>query len=226
MPKTVVLLSGGLDSTVNTALAVQEGGGILVAITCDYGQRSAAMEIASAQAICRYYSIEHKIVPIRWLGDLSVTPLTRLDIPIPLPEVEGFASSDQKVWIPNRNGVMLNIAAAYAEALGAERIITGFNAEEARSFPDNSMEFLVAANGAFRYSCRAKVQALSYTVRLDKRQIMLLAKRHDVPLQLSWWCYESGARACWRCGSCLRFRNAAEAARCIDWLSAKGIAPA
>ena len=224
MAKTVVLLSGGLDSTVNTALAVRQGGGILLAITCDYGQRCAEMEIASAQAISRHYGIEHKIVPIRWLGELAATPLTRADMPVPRPEEEGFASADAKVWIPNRNGVLLNIAAAHAEALGAERVITGFNAEEAQSFPDNSMDYVVAVNGAFQYSCRTRVQVMSYTVRLDKRRIMLLAKRHDVPLHLSWWCYEKGAKACWRCGSCLRFRRAAEAARCVDWLKAKGVA--
>lgn len=222
MPASVILLSGGLDSTVNTALAAADGG-VRLALTCDYGQRAAEREIRSASAICVHYRIEHRVVEMRWLGEIAASPLTRREMPMVSPETAGFAQADAQAWIPNRNGIMLNIAAAYAESLGAGRVVTGFNAEEAANFPDNSAEFIVAANAAFRFSCRGRLEAFSYTVKLDKAAIIALARRHDVPLELSWWCYEGGPSACWRCASCLRFRRAAEAGQCREWLTARGI---
>jgi 7-cyano-7-deazaguanine synthase len=222
MAKSVVLLSGGLDSTVNTALAVGDGG-VRLAITCDYGQRAAVREIRSAQAVCRHYSIEHRLLSIPWLGELAATPLTRRDMPLPSAAVEGFEAAEARVWIPNRNGILLNMGAACAEALGADRVVAGFNAEEAVTFPDNSAGFVAASNKAFEFSCRGGVRAFSYTLHLDKKEILLLAKRHDVPIQLSWWCYGGEERPCGRCTSCLRFRAAAEASGCADWLAAKGV---
>ena len=233
MPKSVLLLSGGLDSTVNAALAAADvpssaearatGGGVLLALTCDYGQRAAAREIAAARAVCRHYGIKHKTVNLRWLGDIADTPLTRRDAPLPDPRTDGEAESDALVWIPNRNGVLMSVAAAHAEALGADRIVAGFNAEEAASFPDNSADFLAALNRSFEYSVRSELQAFSYTVELDKAQIMRIAQRQEVPIELSWCCYGDGDERCWRCGSCVRFLDAVESSGCADWLASRGL---
>ena len=222
MNQSVLLLSGGLDSTVNMAIAVAEGA-VRLAITCDYGQRAAVREIASARAISRRYAVRHLIIPITWLGEIAATPLTRADATVPSPADEGFDVADAKVWIPNRNGVLLNVAAACAEAIGADSVITGFNAEEAVNFPDNSAGFIAAANEAFRFSCKRPVRTMSHTIDLDKKQIFQLARRYDAPVELSWWCYDGGDAPCWRCASCARFRMAAEACGCVDWLAAKGV---
>jgi 7-cyano-7-deazaguanine synthase len=220
--RNIVLLSGGLDSSVNTVLAIHDGG-VALAITCDYGQRPARQEIASARSICKYYGIKHRVVRIPWLGLISETPLTRASAAMPDPRKVGFNESDAQMWIPNRNGVFLNIAAAYAEALGVERVITGFNAEEAANFPDNTQEFVDATNAAFRYSCRRPVKALSYTVALNKRQILAIAREHDAPIERFWWCYDAKERLCGCCGSCVRVIAAAKEIGAKSWLNCRGV---
>ena len=223
MTKSIVLLSGGLDSTVNTALAAL-GGEVVVALTADYGQRAAGRELASARAVCRHYAIKHRALDLRWLGDIAGNPLTRADQPLPTPAHDGVQVSDAALWIPNRNGLLLNVGAAYAEALEADRVVAGFNAEEAVNFPDNGPDFLVALNRCFEFSTRAGIEAFSYTVDQDKAGVVALARRHDVPLELTWCCYDGGDTACWRCGSCVRFRDAVRAAGCEEWLISRGLA--
>lgn len=221
---SIVLLSGGLDSTVNLGLAAEEGP-VRLAITFDYGQRAARKEIAAAGAVCRHYGVEHRVVELRWLGAVAATPLTDPQAPLPDPRREGTERSDAMAWVPNRNGIMVNAGAAFAEALGARRVIAGFNAEEAVSFPDNSPEFLEALNRCFRYSVRAgkQVEAFSYTVSLDKAAVLRLARQHEIPVELSWCCYGGGEERCWRCSSCVRFATAVKAAGCRDWLASRGL---
>jgi len=222
MAKSVVLLSGGLDSAVNLGMAVRETE-VRLALTADYAQRAATREIAAARALCRHYAVKHRVVNLRWLGDLSDTPLTRRDRPLPDPRAVGSEAADAAVWIPNRNGVLMNVAAAYAEALGAERVVAGFNAEEAAAFPDNSPEYLAVLNRCFRFSTRTGVEAFSYTADVRKAGVVALARQHGVPLERVWFCYGGGEAPCWRCGSCVRFRAAVQAAGCGDWLASRGL---
>ena len=222
MPPSIVMLSGGLDSTVNLGLALAEGA-VVAAVTCDYGQRAAARERAAAQALCEHYDVRHHRVDLSWLGEIADTPLTRRTAGLPDPRVEGEDAADAAVWIPNRNGVLMNVGAAYAEALGADLVVTGFNAEEAANFPDNTGEFLDALTRSFVHSTRPRVAAVSYTVDMDKAAIMRLAKEHDMPRELSWCCYDDGAERCWACSSCVRFADAAERSGGADGLRARGV---
>ena len=106
--------------------------------------------------------------------------------------------------MPNRNGVFLAVAAAFAERLGAGRIVVGFNREEAETFADNSVPFLLAANRALRFSTRNRVRVESPTKDWDKRRIVLEAERRKIALDAVWPCYEGGRRWCLECESCLR----------------------
>jgi 7-cyano-7-deazaguanine synthase len=114
----------------------------------------------------------------------------------------------QAVWIPNRNGLLLNVAACYAEGLHARRIVVGFNREEAATFPDNSAEFVAAVNRALTYATRNQVQVVCYTLRLDKTEIVHLGNRLKVPWEYVWSCYHGGDRPCGRCESCRRLQRA------------------
>ena len=120
--------------------------------------------------------------------------------------VEGETA--RAVWIPNRNGVFLNIAACFAEALEADLIIAGFNAEEAATFPDNSPPFVRAINRAFAFSTLRRPRVKSYTEKMTKREIVVLGRKLGVPLDLVWSCYRGGAKPCGRCESCARLRRA------------------
>jgi len=120
--------------------------------------------------------------------------------------------SAKSVWVPNRNGILINAAAAYAEKLGAHRVVVGFNVEEASTFPDNSEEFLKRATRSLEYSTSNQVEVYCYTTSLNKRQIVreLRALPRKFPFELLWSCYEGGETPCGRCESCQRQARAFE----------------
>ncbi|MFZ5899219.1 MAG: 7-cyano-7-deazaguanine synthase QueC [Bacillota bacterium] len=208
----IVLLSGGLDSVVNLAYA-RNTLDIRLCLTADYGQAAAASEIAAARAIAGYYRLEHGVVELPFLQGISGSALFNPgQLPEPAPDEldnpDAAGKTAQAVWVPNRNGLLINVAACFAEALQCERIVVGFNREEAATFPDNSADFVAAVNKALKFSTLAGVQVVCYTQRLNKAEIVALGKRLDVPWNLIWSCYRSGKRPCGKCESCRRFYRA------------------
>ena len=211
MPKktAVLLLSGGLDSALNLALSAANKEALL-AITMRYGQRAMEAECRAAKALAHHYNIEWTSIELPWLGALNETGLTRPDQKLPtlginqLDDAKLTAESMRAVWVANRNGVFLNIAAAFAESRGADLVLAGFNREEAATFPDNSVAYLDALTSSFSYSTLNKVKADSYTKDWDKKEILQKALEINLPFSLLWSCYESGPERCWKCESCKR----------------------
>lgn len=208
----LILLSGGLDSAVNLALAVRNLS-LKLALTADYGQLAARQEIRAAQALAAHYGVPHQTVCLpffRRLGGGALLGEGSIPEPIPSalddPSAAGFSA--QQVWVPNRNGLLVNVAACYAEAMGCTQIICGFNREEAATFPDNSSEFVAAANTALSFSTRSGVRVLSFTQRLAKDEIVLLGDLLKVPWEMIWSCYRGGDKPCGRCESCRRLARA------------------
>ena len=148
MKSAIVLLSGGLDSAVNLFASKQSGLDVKLALTFDYGQRAATQEISAAKAIADKLDVPHQVISLPWLADATKTSLVNRGQSVPTGGdvvIEDFGRSEQtakSVWVPNRNGVFLNIAASFAECLECDFVVPGFNAEEAVTFPDNSDEFL------------------------------------------------------------------------------------
>jgi 7-cyano-7-deazaguanine synthase len=211
--KSVVLLSSGLDSTVNLYRALDESQ-VVLALTFDYGQRAAIKEIAAAQKISNRLSVPHKVVSLPWFREFTKTSLVNGDMQVPTNQQVAIADlaisevTAKAVWVPNRNGIFINIAAAFAEALGAGWIIPGFNLEEAATFPDNSEDFLQAASGSLEYSTANHVKVKCFTTALDKKQIVALGRTLKVPFDMIWPCYFGGEAPCGQCESCLRFQRA------------------
>ncbi len=215
--KSVVLLSGGLDSAVSFACALQETE-VILSLTFDYGQRAAAKEQQAAAALSSHYNIGHRTLEVPFLKEITNTALVSEQAELPLlstAELDDYSlssASAASVWVPNRNGLFINIAACFAEALQCDLIVTGFNREEAATFPDNSAEFVKAANSSLSYSTINKVRVVSYTQRLDKVEIIQLGLKLVLPFKYIWSCYRGESKACGRCESCLRFARAAKAA--------------
>lgn len=218
--RSVILLSGGLDSAANLALCAERDQPVL-ALTANYGQRAFEPELRAARALCEYYGVRHERVELGWLGALGGSSLTAREETVPdvathlLDDARTTEASAKAVWVPNRNGVLINVAAAYAERMGASRVIVGFNAEEAVTFPDNSGAFLEAATGALAYSTAGgEVSVHCYTTEWDKRRIVEelrgLGSRtgRAFPFERVWSCYHGGARPCGACESCRRFARA------------------
>jgi 7-cyano-7-deazaguanine synthase len=204
----LVLLSGGLDSTVAAALQVGRPGGVRLGLCVDYGQRAARREAQAADAVGRAlgFDVLHASLPL--LAEVTATALVRRDRPLPNPTPESLdrdaqASADA-VWVPNRNGLLVNLAAALAEARGLELVVVGFNAEEAETFQDNSERFVNHLNACLRDSTRARVQVVAPLLHLTKAQLVAEGRRVGAPMALAWSCYEGGEVACGRCESCRR----------------------
>ncbi len=210
----VVLLSAGLDSTVNLYWALDEGLPVRKVLTFDYGQRAALREVGRAQQICLLRSLDHQVISLPWLRPLGGSCLLDTSKPLPLGEDinihDPVASEKSKnlVWVPNRNGVFINIAAAFAEALGATYIIPGFNLEEAQTFPDNSQNYITALNKALAFSTSHGAMVKCYTVDMNKKAIAQKGQELGIPWNLLWPCYQGQEHLCGACESCQRYLEA------------------
>jgi len=216
--KALVLLSAGMDSTVNLFLAVQEYN-VLQTLTFDYGQKAAQKEIERAQAISQHLKIKNEVIQLPWLKSWGKSALTQDAGKIPLGRDVAIenkkisTASAKSVWVPNRNGIFLNIAAGLAESLGAQIIIPGFNAEEAATFPDNSYDFIRATRKSLYYSTANQVDVQCFTVNLAKSEIVKVALGLQTPFSLMWPCYQNLEKWCGECESCLRAKRAFKANR-------------
>lgn len=209
----ITILSGGLDSSVATLLAKQQYE-IVLALTFNYGQRAFESEKKAAASFCEYYKIPHQIVDLTWLSVISASALNHKDQKLDLlasqdlDHLQKAQESAKAVWVPNRNGLFINAAASFAESMGASFLLTGFNQEEAVTFPDNSLSFVEAINQSLSYSTLNQVKVLAPLVSLTKKEIVQKAVSLQIPLQFIWSCYESGEKMCGVCESCLRSMRA------------------
>lgn len=215
MDKAVVLLSSGLDSSYNLLKAKGQFD-VVLALTFDYGQRAAKREVAQAAQLASHFQVSHKVVSLPWFREFTHTTLVAGgEIPkgadVQIDDLNQSLKTAKSVWVPNRNGIFLNIAAGFAEGLGAKYIIPGFNLEEAQTFPDNSAAFLKALDASFSFSTENRVRTHCYSTHLNKVQIVKEAKAADLPFELLWPCYFDGERWCGQCESCQRFDRALKA---------------
>jgi 7-cyano-7-deazaguanine synthase len=218
--RAITLLSSGLDSVAALAIAA-ESLDIEMAITFDYGQRAGEREIEYSRKVCEYFGIEHRVIKLHWLSEITSTSLVNRNTDVPSLSFEDIdetapaeitRASAKAVWVPNRNGVMLNIAGAFAESRDCDYLLVGFNGEEAVTFPDNSLAYLQAMDKAFFYSTQNGVEVLAPLIELGKTEIVKRALGAKAPLEYSWSCYHGGETPCGECESCRRraraFRNA------------------
>ena len=214
----IILLSGGLDCTVALAESFNNFN-ITLAITFDYGQKSLTKEIKSAKSICQFYNIPHKIIDLPWLKEITTTALVSdEEIPqnINLEKLQDIQESCKNVWIPNRNSLFLNIAAAHLDANNGGVVIIGANKEEAKTFSDNSQEFINNLNQTLKFSCQQQVDVIAPLINLEKEDIIKLAIKNNAPLELITSCYTDNKTHCGKCESCLRLKRALEKNNCKE----------
>lgn len=209
--KAVTLLSGGLDSTVATLLARRDFD-VDLALTFDYGQRAAVREIEAARALCDHLGIEHGVIELPWLAEITCTALVDKgkELPQVSPEALDRDAGERAaaVWVPNRNGVFIAIAAAIAESKNFGTIIAGFNAEEAVTFPDNSAAFVESTNAALGLSTSNEIRVTSPVLSMSKSEIAEQFVALNIDPSMFWCCYDGGEKLCGRCESCARSMRA------------------
>jgi 7-cyano-7-deazaguanine synthase len=211
-----VLLSGGLDST--TALAIAKSRGFACyALTVKYGQLH-QVELEAARRVATQLGVaDHRVIEID-LAQLAASALTRGDVAVPkdrsLAEI-GAPGDVPPTYVPARNTVLLALALAWAESLGAQDLFVGVNVLDASGYPDCRPEFIRAFEALAQVATRAggfKVHAP--LIELTKAQIIEVGTRLGVDYGITHSCYDpvAGGAACGRCDACqLRKKGFAEA---------------
>ena len=212
MPGHLVVLSGGLDSTVCMALATDEAGTAPLALTFDYGQRHRT-ELDRAAGVAGHYRSEHLVVHLdtsTWGG--SALTDTAIDVP-----VAGSSIGIPATYVPARNSIFLAVALGVAEARDLDAVWIGVNAIDYSGYPDCRPEFIEAFRGVAATGQRRGVEGNPIALRTPlidrtKEEIVRLGMAHDAPLHLTWSCYRGGDLPCGTCDACvLRARGFAAA---------------
>ena len=205
--RAVVLLSGGLDSTVAAALA-RERGFELHALSFDYGQRH-KRELESARAVAKALGAASHAVMTVPIAAYGASALTDPAIAVPTGRDEAQMGADIPVtYVPARNIVFLSLALGLAEARDAEAVFIGANALDYSGYPDCRPEFFAAFEEVARRGTKRGVEGKPFAVEvplqhLTKADIVQEGLRLKAPLHLTWSCYQGGAKACGVCDSCL-----------------------
>lgn len=206
MSKAIAVVSGGLDSTVMAHYLVSLGQEVAAVASFDYGQRH-RRELDCARALAGRLGAEWLLVDLAPLGRLLPSALTTDQ---PVPEGHYADESMRATVVPNRNAIMLNIAAGIAAGRGAEVVGLGVHAGDHPIYPDCRPGFVDALNAMLAEALEgyAQVKVLAPFVLFDKANIVRLGAKLGVDFAATWSCYQGGALHCGRCGTCVERREA------------------
>ena len=214
----LVVLSGGLDSTVCLALAAERAHPRerLVALTFDYGQRH-RIELERAAAVAAHFGADHLVVRLdasAWGG----SALTDAAIDVPdAADGAGDAAAIPVTYVPARNLIFLSVAMGVAEARDLDAVTIGVNALDYSGYPDCRPEFISSFAATAALALKRGVEGNPIEVRtplldLTKADIVRLGVSLGAPLDLTWSCYRGDDRPCGTCDACgLRAKGFAEA---------------
>ena len=213
--KAVVLLSGGLDSATSAAQAIADGYEV-IALSLHYGQRH-EKELIAAKHVAEHLGIqEHFVINVN-LAQWGGSALTDEAIAVPIEGVQ--PNQIPSTYVPGRNTVFIAIALSLAEAKGAEAIYLGINAVDYSGYPDCRPEYLEAYQQLAMLSSKAGLEGkapklVAPLVMDSKVDIVRRALRLDVPIAVTWSCYQGEMEPCGVCDSCrIRDRALIEAGR-------------
>ncbi len=206
---TIALLSGGLDSATATALALESGKKV-IGLSFDYGQRH-KRELKAANALAHHFKLEeHHTIKVD-LGSWGGSSLTDLGEGIP----ENGLNQDKipNTYVPGRNTVFIAIGLSLAEARKANELVLGINAIDYSGYPDCRPNYLNAYQTLADLSSKAAIEGNTIKlwaplIHLNKVEIVKEAIRLNIPIDLTWSCYNGRNEPCGVCDSC-RIRNSA-----------------
>lgn len=210
---SLVLLSGGMDST--TALAVTviaaEADDVVEALFIDYGQRH-IRERESSIAVAAHYGVRWSELDLRTFGASVASALTSPELGV--PHGHYTAESMAQTVVPNRNATMLSAAAGIASSRGLHHVVTAVHAGDHAVYADCRPEFITALSAATLLGC--EVDIVAPFVHTSKTDIAREGAALFAPYDLTWSCYEGGDIHCGRCGTCVERAEAFHDARVDD----------
>lgn len=210
-----VILSGGLDSTVLAHMAAGQDRP-LVLVSIDYGQRH-RRELEFARATATRLGVPHRCVGLAPLAALlSGASPTALVGDVPVPEGHYAEKSMRQTVVPNRNMILLAVAAGIAIADGCDAVAYGAHAGDHAIYPDCRPEFAEAMARALRLAHYEPIMLERPFVEMSKADIVRLGASLGVPFEQTWSCYVGGEVHCGNCGTCTERREAFRLAGVAD----------
>ena len=211
MVRSVVLLSGGLDSSVTAAIAVSLGPSAFLHV--NYGQRTEKRELRSFNGIADHYGVKKRLVAdISYLKEIGGSALTDSSIDLPTTGIDSGVIP--VTYVPFRNAHLLSIAVSWAEVLGAKEVYIGAVEEDSSGYPDCREEFFRSFEMTARLGTRPSsgIKIVTPLIHMRKSGIVRKGVELGAPLMLTWSCYKDEELACGECDSCrLRLRGFREA---------------
>ena len=215
MKKAVCILSGGMDSTLCSYIA-KDSGYDVVAVHFNYGQRTQDRELKAFRDICDSLDTSNTYeIDLDFFTDIGASALTDSSIDVP---TDGVEEGVPITYVPFRNGIFLSIAGAIAEKEGAEAIYIGVVEEDSSGYPDCRDGFINSMQETINSGTRDEttLELITPLVHLKKSQIVQKATELDVPLHLTWSCYQDSEVACGVCDSCRLRLNGFKLAGVVD----------
>ena len=203
MKKVVVILSGGMDSSL-TAYIMKNRGYEIVSLHFSYGQRTEKKELQAFHDISNSLNVINRYtIQLPFFKDIGIGTTSLIDRDMQINEKGVSTSSIPNSYVPFRNGIMLSIATAVAEKEGAEGIAIGVVEEDSSGYPDCRENFISTFEKSINLGTKqGKFQIFRPLVNLHKSEIVREAIRYGVPLHLTWSCYQREDKACGVCDSC------------------------
>jgi 7-cyano-7-deazaguanine synthase len=212
-PSTILIYSGGLDSTILLYDLVKSGFNVK-ALSVDYGQRH-KKELQHAKTLCKKLDVKHHIADISAINPLLAgSSLTSANIKV----AEGHYKDEsmKSTVVPNRNMIFLSIAIAWAISTGADSVSFAAHKGDHAIYKDCRVNFLKAMNRAMQTSGADSVSLYTPFSLLTKTTIVKLGNLLDVPFKQTWSCYNGGKNHCGRCGTCVERKEAFKLAGVTD----------
>ena len=203
--KTLVLLSGGMDSTTALYWARQEHE-VVGAVSFDYGSKHNHREIALALWHSSHLNVWHDTVALPFVNELFASDLLKSGGDIP----DGHYADEnmKRTVVPSRNGIMLAIACGIAESRGAESLVIAAHSGDHAIYPDCREPFMQSIAAAMREGTYARIELLRPFIHMDKAAIARLGHDLGVNFAKTWSCYKGGDHHCGTCGTCVERREA------------------
>jgi 7-cyano-7-deazaguanine synthase len=217
--KAVVLLSGGMDSCVCTAMARERHGADGIALLhAGYGQRTEGRERRAFESIADFYGVKERLlVHLEHFRAIGGSALTDKSIAVPENKLDANSVDGSTIpvtYVPFRNAHFLSVAVSWAEAIGAGAIYIGAVAEDSSGYPDCRPEYYKVFQALIRAGTRpeTEIEIVTPVIELKKSEIIRRGIALAAPLHLTWSCYQDEDAACGVCDSCLlRLQAFAEA---------------
>lgn len=209
-PRTLVVCSGGLDSTVAAAFCKKRGDDVTL-MHFLYGAKAETREVEAVTELARLLDAPLEMVSTSFFKEQATSVLTddSRDITTGFDGAAGAEYGHE--WVPARNTVMMALALAYAEAHGFTKIVLGNNLEESGGgYPDNEQEFINRWQDLVPYAVKpyTRIEFEQPLGTLMKHEIVKLGAEVNAPFETSWSCYSGGEEHCGTCGPCFMRKTA------------------